>query len=156
MAHSYVCHEWACFVCCQEEAAWLLLAALRCCAKRASRSVLQCVAVCCSVLQCVAVCCIEENTYVHESLHIYVWREHIYGCGHIHGCGGRDREGKTAGSDDSRECHSTDSIACAVCCSVLQCVAVCCSVLQCVAVCCSVLQCVAVCCSVLQRVVCGM
>jgi len=34
---------------------------------------------------------------------------------------------------------------CAVCCSVLQCVAVCCSVLQCVAVCCSVLQCVAVC-----------
>ena len=33
---------------------------------------------------------------------------------------------------------------CAVCCSVLQCVAVCCSVLQCVAVCCSVLQCVAV------------
>jgi len=32
---------------------------------------------------------------------------------------------------------------CAVCCSVLQCVAVCCSVLQCVAVCCSVLQCVA-------------
>jgi len=39
---------------------------------------------------------------------------------------------------------------CAVCCSVLQCVAVCCSVVQCVAVCCSVLQCVAVCCSVLR------
>ena len=66
---------------------------------------------------------------------------------------------------------------CAVCRSVLQCVAVCCSalksemscsamassrqdlccsVLQCVAVCCSVLQCVAVCCSALRCVaVCG-
>jgi len=36
---------------------------------------------------------------------------------------------------------------CAVCGSVLQCVAVCCSVLQCVAVFHSVLQCVALCCS---------
>ena len=41
---------------------------------------------------------------------------------------------------------------CAVCCSVLQCVAACCSVLQCAAVCRNVLQCVAACCSVLRCV----
>jgi len=41
----------------------------------------------------------------------------------------------------------------AVCCRVLQCAAACCSALQCVAMCCSVLPCVAVCCSALQRVV---
>ena len=46
--------------------------------------------------------------------------------------------------------HSQTSIASAVCCSVLQCVAVCYSVLQCVAVCCRVLQSVAECCYVLQ------
>ena len=44
------------------------------------------------------------------------------------------------------------SAKCAVCCSVLQCVAMCCIVLHCAAVCCSVLQCVAVCCSLLQCV----
>jgi len=76
-------------------------------------SVLQCVAVCCSVLQCVAVCC-----SVHVDIAAQSTRHYIY------------------------------------CIPVLQCVAVCCSVLQCVAaqstshyMCCSVLQCVAVCCS---------
>ena len=46
----------------------------------------------------------------------------------------------------------SSDVSCAVCCSVLHCVAVCCRVLQCVAVCCSVLQCLAVCCRVLPCV----
>jgi len=48
--------------------------------------------------------------------------------------------------------QSVEVLYCAMCCSVLQCVAVCCSVLQCVAVCCSVLRCVGVCWSVLECV----
>jgi len=93
-----------------------------------SRSVLQCVAVCCSVLQCVAVCC-------------SVWQCVAVCCCSVLQCVPvPESEGKALQTQPQS-------------CSVLQCVAVCCSVLQCVAVCANALQCVlAVCCSVLQYI----
>jgi len=126
--------------------------------------VLQCVAVCCSVLQCVAVCCrvlqcvavgvqTDVSTYISGGA-----RTQILFC--VLQCA-------------ALCCRVLQGVAvCAVCCSVLQCVAVCCSVLQCVAMCartqaapyisggrnqhtplcvavrCSALCCVAVCCNV--------
>ena len=82
------------------------------------RSVLQCVAVCCSVLQCVAVCCsVLQCVAVCCSVFLSLALISV-----------------------AKELSVLWLAQCVVCCSVLQCVAVCCSVLRCVAVCCSVLQ----------------
>jgi len=82
------------------------------CTARATLSVLQCVAVCCSVLQC--------DTNVNESCH-------------------RLRIVDVHGSVDS-DCVAVCCDCVAVCCDVSQYVSLTCIVLQCVAVCCSVLQ----------------
>ena len=65
------------------------------------RSVLQCVAVCCSVLQCAAVCCRELQ---YAAARCSVWQNVAVCCIALQ-CG-------------------------TVCCNVLQCVAVCCNVLH--------------------------
>ena len=105
------------------------------------RSVLQCVAVCCSVLQCVAVCC-----SVLQQKHIRRYA--------VRGRGGSK-------APHIRHCSVLHCVA--VCCSVLQCIAVEYTYadvqyeeeagrklkIYAIAVCYSVLQCVAVCCSVL-------
>jgi len=84
-------------------------------------SVLQCVAVCGSVLQCVVAC----RTICHGLLVVI-------------------RIAINCASQLAKHSHNK-AWWCAVCCSVLQCVAVCCSLLQCVVVCCSALQCVVAC-----------
>ena len=125
------------------------------------RSVLQCVAACCSALQCVAVCC--------SALHCVVV------CCSVH-----ETHWHLRTSDECRDlcvavccsvlrCVAVRLQSVAVCCSVLRCVAVCtrlintyglvmsAEICECVAVCCGVSQCVVVCCRVLRCVtVCGL
>jgi len=111
------------------------------CAHRYMKSVLQCVAVCCSVLQCVAVCCgvwmnsvsvvcclvkrsvcssLLQSVTVCCSLLQSVAVHRFINCVFV-----------------IIGCHFATKLCFATCCSVLWCIAVRCRVLQSVAVCCS-------------------
>ena len=98
---------------------------------------MQCVAVCGSVLHCMAVCgsvwqCVAVCGSVLQYAAVCCSVSHFFGGSGI----------AFAANSEIDTVFNCD--ACALCCSVLQCVAVRYSVLQCGSLCCRVLQCVAI------------